>query len=88
MLLVNDFKQGEDISEFDKSFIRRYSEESEEGYFLEVDVQYHKKLHDRLSDLPFLPERMKIEKLKKLIAYLHDKPEYLVHIRKFKLYKF
>ena len=32
-------------------------------------------------DLPFLPERMKIEKVEKLLANLHDKAEYVLHIR-------
>ena len=37
--------------------------ESDTGYFLEVDVQYPEKLHDLQNDFPFLPERMKIEKV-------------------------
>ena len=55
-----------------------------EGYFLEVDVQYPEKLHERHNDLPFLPERMKIEKVEMLIANLHDKTEYVIHIKKYK----
>ena len=31
-----------------------------------VDVEYSKNLHDLHSDLPFLPERMKINKCSKL----------------------
>ena len=31
--------------------------------------------------MPFLPERMKIEKVKKLVANLHDKTECVIHIR-------
>ena len=30
--------------------------------FLETDIQYPEKLNDLHNDLPFLPERMKIEK--------------------------
>ena len=33
-LPVKNFKWVEDISEFDKSFIKSYNEESNEGYFL------------------------------------------------------
>ena len=33
-LRVKNFKWVEDISEFDKSFIKSYNEESNEGYFL------------------------------------------------------
>ena len=31
-------------------------------------------------DLPFFPERMNIEKVEKLVASLHDKTEYVIHI--------
>ena len=34
------YKWVEDISEFDESAIKNYNEESDEGCFLEVDVQY------------------------------------------------
>ena len=46
--------------------------------------QYLKKLHDLYDDFPFSPERMKIEKVKKLVANLHDKTEYVIHIRNLK----
>ena len=36
------------------------------------------------SDLPFLPERKKIEKCKKLVCNIHDKESYVVHIRAIK----
>ena len=36
------------------------------------------KLH---NDLPLLPERVKLEKVEKLAHNLHDKPEYIIHIR-------
>ena len=42
---------------------------------------YPEQLH---NDLPFLPERMKLEKVKKLVANLMDKTEYLIHIRNLK----
>ena len=38
---------------------------SGKGYILEVDVDYPSKLHKLHSDMPFLPERMKIDKTKK-----------------------
>ena len=76
----NDFKWVEDISELNQSFIKSCNEESNEGYFLEVDVECPEKLHEVLDDLPFLPERMKIEKVEKLLANLHNKNEYVIHI--------
>ena len=42
-------------------------------YVLEVDVEYPKNLHDLHSDLPFLPERLKIDKCSKLVCNLYDK---------------
>ena len=60
-LPVNNFEWMKDTSQFDKHFIKNYNEESDNGFFLEVDVQYIAKLHDLHNDLPFLTERMKIE---------------------------
>ena len=61
-LPVNYFKQIEDISEFDESFVKSFNEEIGEGYFLEVDIQYPGNLHKIQNDQQFLSERMKIEK--------------------------
>ena len=74
----------ENTSQFNENFIKSYNEESDEGYFLEVDVQYPEKLHETHNDLPFLLERMKIEKVEKLVTNLHDKTEHVVHIRNLK----
>ena len=63
-----------------KALKKSYNEETDEGYFLEVNVQYPEKLHDLHNELPFLPERMKIEKIKKLIGKL-GKTEYVIHIK-------
>ena len=71
-LPANNFKWIEDTSQFNEDFIKHYNEESGEGYFLEVDVQYPEKLH---NDLPFLPKRMKIEKVEKPFTNLHDKTD-------------
>ena len=57
-LPINGFEQLEDISELDKSFRKSCNEESNKGYFFEVE-----KLHDLHNDLLFLPERMQIEKV-------------------------
>ena len=37
---VNNFERIEDASQFHDGFIKKYNEESDEGYFVEVDVQY------------------------------------------------
>ena len=56
-LLVNNFEWIKDTSQFNEDLIKNYNEESNEGYFLEVDVQYLEKLHEHYNDLPFLPEK-------------------------------
>ena len=74
----------EDTSQFNKDLIKNYNKESDKRYFLEIDVQYPKELHERHDDLPFLPEKMKIEKVVKLLTNLHDKTEYVLQIRNLK----
>ena len=82
-LPVNKFEWIEETSQFNEDFITNYNEESDEGYFLEVEVQYPQKLHELHNDLPFLPERKKIKKLEKLVTNLYDKNECHSH-NKFK----
>ena len=70
---------------FNEDFIKNYDEESDKGYILEVDVKYPKNLHDLHSDLPFLPERMKINRCSKFVCNLYDdKYNYVVHIKPLK----
>ena len=83
-LPVNNFKWIKDTSQFNEDLIKNYNEESDEGYFFEVDGQYPAKSHELHNDLPFLPERIKIKKVKKLVPNLHDKNEYVIHIRNLK----
>ena len=83
-LPVNGFVWIEDLSKIDEDFIENYDEDSDKGYTLEVDVEYSKYLHDLYSDLPFLPERMKVNKCNKLVHKLYDKKSYVVHIRSLK----
>ena len=69
---VNYFEWIEDTSQLNEDFIKNYYEESDEGYFIEVDVQYQKKLQNFHNYLCFLPSRMKIEKVEKFVTNLHD----------------
>ena len=86
-LPVNNFEWIKDTSQFNEDFIKSYNEESyrgyfleesDRGYFLEVNAQYLEKLQEHHSYLPFLLERMKINKVEKLVANLHDKTEYVI----------
>ena len=70
-LSVNKFKWIKDTSEFNKDLITIYNEESDAEYFLEIDVRYLEKLNQLQNDLPFLPERMKIENVEKLVVNLN-----------------
>ena len=84
-LPVDGFKlEKRNTLKFNEDFIRNYDEESDKGYILEVDVEYPKNLRDLHSDLPFLPERMKINKCSKLVCNLYDKNNYVVHVRSLK----
>ena len=49
-LPVNNFEWIKDTSQFNEDFIKNYNEESDEGYFLEVDVQYLEKLFELHND--------------------------------------
>ena len=82
-LPVNRFKWV-DNDKINEEFIKNYNENDKKGYILEVDVKYPKKLHDLHSDLPFLPERMEINKCKKLVCNLYDKKKFVVHIKSLK----
>ena len=62
-LPVDNIEWIKDTSQFNEDFIKNYNKVSNEGYFLEIDAQCFEKLHDLHNDLPFLPERMKIEKV-------------------------
>ena len=80
----NNFEWIEDTFQFYEDFIKNYNKESNEWYFPQVDVQYLEKLHQLQNDLPFLPERMKIKNVEKLVANLHDKTEYVINVRNLK----
>ena len=63
-----------------ENFIKNYNENNDKGYILEVGVKYPKRLHELHSDLPFLSERMEVNKCKKLACNLFNKKKYVVHI--------
>ena len=82
-LPVNGFKWT-DSDEINEEFIKNYNKNDNKGYILEVDVKYPKRLHELHSDLPFLPERMKIGKCNKLVCNLFNKKNYVAHINSLK----
>ena len=81
-LPVNGFKWT-DSDEINEEFIKNYNE-NDKGYILEGGVRYPKRLHELHSDLPFLSERMKIDKCNKLVCNLFNKKKYVTHINSLK----
>ena len=81
-LPVNGFKWL-DSDKINEEFIKNYNEDNK-GYILEVDVKYPKRLHEIHIDLPFLSERMEINKCKKLVCNLFNKKKYVTHINSLK----
>ena len=67
------------LSRFNERFIKNYNENSDIEYFLEV-VHYPKRVFNLNKDLPFLPERKKVNKCEKLICSIEDKEKYVIHI--------
>ena len=75
-LPLDGFKWVEETFQLSKDFIENYNDSDEES-FLSVDV------HDFHNDLLFLPDRIKIGKVEKLIAILYNEKN-VIHIRKLK----
>ena len=65
---MNNFGWIKDAFQDNEDFIKNYNEERDEEYFIEINVQYLESLRELHNDLPFLPERTKIGKVKKLVA--------------------
>ena len=72
------------LSDCNEDFIKNDDENSDEGYFLEVDIEYPKQLFGSHKELPFLPERRKLEKVEKLVCSIEDKEKCVIHIKSFK----
>ena len=84
-LPVNEFMWYNDhSSDFDEEFIKNHNENSDEGYFLEEDMEHPKQLWGSHKELPFLPERRKLEKVEKLVCSIEDKEKYVINLRALK----
>jgi len=80
-LPTHGFRWINKVEEFTPEKIAKLVKEDRKGYILEVDVEYPKELHMSHNELPFLPERMKIGKVEKLVPNLNKKKKYVVHIK-------
>ncbi|XP_065640394.1 uncharacterized protein LOC136072925 [Hydra vulgaris] len=54
---------------------------------LEVDLKYPEHLHDVHNDYPLAPERLKIDKVNKLVPNLNHKKNYVIHYENLYLYE-
>ena len=81
-LPITNFKwlDKDEISKFNDELIKKYDENSDIGYIFEVNIEYPKHICILHSDLPFIPERMKINKSTKLFCNVQDKKNYVVQI--------
>ena len=76
-LPVRGFKWLDNLSMFTEEFMKIVIK----GIFL---MNILKKLHSVHSDLPVLPERMKINKCEKLVCNIHNKENYIIHMSSLK----
>ena len=72
-IAVNGFKLENDLPKFNEDFMKNYNENSDEGYFLEVDIEYPKTLWSSQRDIPFFPETRKLEKVEKLLCSIESR---------------
>ena len=85
MVPINNFEWIKNAFQFNEDFMKNHNQKSDEGYFLEKYIlKNFEQLQELYNDLPFLPKRMKIGKVEKLVANLRDKTEYVIHIRNLK----
>ena len=80
-LPTHGFRWINKVEELTPEKIAKLVKKDRKGYILEVDVDYPKELHESHNELPFLPERMKIGKVEKLVPNLNKKKKYVVHIK-------
>ena len=79
-LPVGEFKSAKKPSIYTEKAIKMYDKNSDYGATLEVDIEYPLMTRARHKDLPFLPERKKIDKIHELVTTLDDKENYVIHI--------
>ena len=86
-LSVNVFQWIDDTSQFNGDLIKIYNAAINENFFFfffffffDVDAQYPE-IHNYFS---LLPERLKLEKVEKLVAKMHGEIEYVIQIRHLK----
>ena len=74
-----------DNNKINEDFIKNYNENDTKAISLKwmLNIQISR-LHELHSDLPFLSERMEVNKCKKLVCNLFNKKKYVAHINTLK----
>ena len=60
--------------------------DTNQGFIFEVDLDYPDTLWDSHSDYPLAPEKLKVDKIDKLICSFKPKRHYVVHYQNLKQY--
>ena len=69
--------------------LHNWKSNSKKGYIIEVDLEYPKELHDLHNSYPLAPEKIKVDKISKLIPTLYDKKKLYLSYKKFTIiYRF
>ena len=83
-LHTNDFRQVEDLSQFNEDFIKNMMKIIIQDIFLKQMQSIQKNYLIFLKIFDFLPERKKVEKVEKIICSIEGKETYVIHIRALK----
>ena len=79
---MDNFSWVKNLSLFNKDFTQKCNARRNGGYFLEV--QYPEKFTWASRWFVIFAQKHKNQKAEKPIAHLHDKKEYMIHIRNWK----
>ena len=85
-LPVGNFKMYDNNLDKIVTQLQNWKSNSKKGYIIEVDLEYPKELHDLHNSYPLAPEKIKVDKISKLIPTLYDKKNYICHIKNLQLY--
>ena len=60
--------------------------DTNQGYIFEVDLEYPESLWESHNDYPLAPEKIKVDKIEKLIYSFKPKTHYFLHYKNLKQY--
>ena len=72
-----------DISKVEKLLKKK---DTKIGYLFEVDLEYPSSLWEEHNDYPLAPDRIKLDKVEKLVSSFLPKEKYVVHYKSLKQY--